>query len=81
MAFEKPFEGGTTPSVGEDSAAAPKVGGDGVLGSEMLSQSMSTSASSSSHALQDRKSCQPDFQQMFKQTTRIVYTSAELKPL
>lgn len=64
MTFEKPFESGTTPSVEEDNAAVLKVGGVGVgvLGSDMLSQSMSTSASSSSHELQDRNECQPYFQ-------------------
>lgn len=52
-AFEKPCGSDATSSVEENNAAST-VAGVGVLGSEMLSQSMSTSASSSSHALQDR---------------------------
>jgi hypothetical protein len=53
-AFEKPCGSDATSSVEEDNAV-PTVAGVGVLGSEMLSQSMSTSASSSSHVLQGRK--------------------------
>jgi hypothetical protein len=54
MTFEKPCGSDAAPSVEENTAAVPKVGKVGVLGSDMLSQSMSTSASSSSHTLQDR---------------------------
>jgi hypothetical protein len=55
MTFEKPCESDAASSVEDDTAVVPKVGKVGVLGSDMLSQSMSTSASSSSHKLQDRK--------------------------
>jgi hypothetical protein len=52
-AFEKPCGSDATSSV-EENDAASMVAGVGVLGGEMLSQFMSTSASSSSHTLQDR---------------------------
>jgi hypothetical protein len=55
MTFEKPCGSDAASSVEDDTAVVPKVGKVGVLGSDMLSQSMSTSASSSSHALQDRR--------------------------
>lgn len=55
MAFEKPCGSDATSSVEEDNATVPGVGCFGVLGSDMLSHSRSTSASSSSHALGDQK--------------------------
>jgi hypothetical protein len=54
LAFEKPCGNAAISFVEENNAAVPTVAGLGVLGNDMLSQSMSTSASSSSHALQGR---------------------------
>ena len=54
MAFEKPCGGDATSAVEEDTAAVPSIECFGVLGSDMLSHSRSTSASSSSHALWDQ---------------------------
>jgi hypothetical protein len=51
MVFVKPCGIDATSSVEEDNATVPSVGCFGVLGSDMLSHSRSTSASSSSHAL------------------------------
>jgi hypothetical protein len=77
MTFEKPCGSDAASSVEDDTAVVPKVGKVGVLGSDMLSQSMSTSASSSSHALQVGK----NMSAMSIWNISAVHTSAELKLL